>query len=147
MLKFCSKNGFLLPPVTSETERDPQGSTASLNAVSDQEEDTRLELWYKVKSKIKAGFISKLRQSNLLHRLDFNQPGYQKEMIRRIQLIDLLMAVFPINDILDLYAKTREDQLSMFSAEAKKYSVSWADEEDISKVSFCLHVAFSEKFI
>ena len=145
LLKFCSKNGFLLPPVTSEIERDPQSSTASLNAVSDHEEDARLELWYKVKSKIKTGFITKLRQSNLLHRLDFNQPGYQKEIIRRIQLIDLLMAVFPITDILNIYAKTREEQLSMFSAEAKKYSVSWADEEDISKVSFFMPVTFSEK--
>ena len=130
---FCSKNGFILPPVES-LGNNPQGSAASLNTISNEDEEISMHLWTEIKRKIKSGIIIKLRESNLLNRLDFNQPGYQKEILMRVQLIDLLMAMFPVDDILDMYANMRENQLEMFAVGTKKYSVSWADEEDRHQV-------------
>ena len=134
LLSFCSRNGFLLPPVSSEIEQNNMGSSASLNTVSAVEEETKLELWNKIKSKVKAGITNKLQHSNILNRHEYEQPGYQKEIVRRVQYIDLLMVLFPVEDILDLYAKTRETKLEQVLAGTKKYSVSWADETDIEKV-------------
>lgn len=111
------------------------GSSASLNTVSAVEEETKQTLWGRIKSKVKRGITRKLKQSNILNRSEYEQPGYQKEIVRRVQLIDLLMVLFPIDDILDLYAKTRLSKLEQVLAGTKKYSVSWADETDIEQVN------------
>ncbi|XP_065071266.1 uncharacterized protein KIAA0825-like isoform X2 [Rhopilema esculentum] len=134
LLIFCSRNGFLLPAVTVDVKRDPEGSSTSLNTVSGEVEETTFELWHKIKSKLRTGISSQLQQGNIFSRLNFEQPMYQKEIMKRIQIIDLFMAVFPINEILQLYSRTREQQLEIFLSGTKKYSVSWADEENVDKV-------------
>ena len=134
LLSFCSRNGFLLPPVSSEIEQNDMGSSASLNTISAAEEETKQTLWMRIKSKVKKGITTKLQQSNILSRAGYEQPGYQKEIARRVQLIDLLMVLFPIDEILDLYIKTRLNKLEQVMAGTKKQSVSWADEEDVEKV-------------
>lgn len=134
LLSFCSRNGFLLPPVSSDVEQKDIGSSSSLNTVSVAEEETKFDLWNKIKSKVKSGIGNKLQQSNILGRNEYEQPVYQKEVARRVQWVELLMSLLPVKDILDLYAKTLDTKLESFLAGNKKYSVSWADEADIEKV-------------
>ena len=134
LLSFCSRNGFMLPPVSSEIEHNDMGSSASLNTVSAIEEETKYVLWNRIKSKVKIGISNKLQQSVILNRSDYEQPGYQKEIARRVQLIELLMVLFPIYDILDFYAKTRLNKLEQVLVGTKKHSVSWADETDVEQV-------------
>ena len=136
----------MLPPVSSEIEQNDMGSSASLNTISAAEEETKQTLWMRIKSKVKKGIATKLQQSNILSRAGYEQPGYQKEIARRVQLIDLLMVLFPIDDILDLYIKTRLNKLEQVSAGTKKQSVSWADDEDIEKVCVSIMVAPEEGY-
>eukprot|EP00794_Sanderia_malayensis_P005292 gene5292-5959_t len=132
-LIFCSRNGLILPPVDSMMF-DVQGSAASLNTLTIADEELRTSLWTEIRSRIKTGITTKLRQSNLLNRSEYEQPGYQKEILRRIQIIDLLMTLFPVEGILELYSAVRVDQLDMYLTGTKKYSVSWADEEGSDKI-------------
>ncbi len=122
-----------MPPVDS-IMMDPQGSTVSLNTLAAEEEETRASLWQEIKQRTKSGIINKLQQSNVLSRQDFEQPGYQKEILMRLQVIDLLLAFFPQDEILQMYSNVREEKLGVWAASTKKCSVVWADDQHSNKV-------------
>ncbi|XP_028393981.1 uncharacterized protein KIAA0825-like isoform X2 [Dendronephthya gigantea] len=141
LTSFASEQGFILPNPDIESSIDNiQQSTASLNIVLSENEETTTSLWDRIRSKIGRGLLTSI------DKLDPNQSKSEFEMVmfgEKIKLLEKLCILYSRGDVWRKYMSIRNQQLKRAlqnpeKLEIKEVEHAVATDEDMSAEAMCL---------